>query len=59
MNRFLVNGCPVPVQVLNKLYDAALVLEIVLFVGSLILDADEYAGIEKRQFSQTLGQGLE
>ena len=51
VDRFTVDGCAVPVQVFNKMYNTALVLEFVPLVGPFILDNYLDSGVEERKLS--------
>ena len=47
------------VQVLDEGRDAAVVLELVLLAVALVVNRDEDAGVEERQFAQALRQRVE
>ncbi len=59
INGLLVQDFFVFVQMFDKFGDAAAVLELMPFVGSLIRDGNEHTFVEKGEFTQPLGQGVE
>ena len=59
VDRLLVDGGLVLVQVLDERDDAAVVLELVALRLALVVERDENAGVQKRQLAQPLRQRVE
>jgi len=59
VNRLLVDGCLVLVQVLDERDDAAVVLELMALGLTLVVQRDENAGVQERELAQPLRQGVE
>ena len=55
----VVHRCPVLVEELDELADAPFVQETVVLAVALVVDHDRHAGIQERQLTQALRQGLE
>ena len=59
VDRLLVDGGLVLVQVLDERDDAALVVELVVLAVALVVERDENAAVQERQLAQALRQRVE
>src|SRR5688500_14919026 len=59
VDRLLVDGALVLVQMLDERDDAAVVLELVALRLALIVERDENAGVQKRELAKTLRERIE
>ncbi len=59
VDRLVVDGRLVLIQVLDERVDAALVQELVALAVALVVDRDRDAGVEERQLAQALRQRVE
>ena len=59
VDRLLVDGGLVLVQVLDERDDAALVVELVALAVALVVERDDDAAVEERQLAQPLGEDVE